>query len=196
MQILVGRNWPLTETANVYVDITQIKKIGFNSLKDLFNTMENKMRAGIDGIQGVGLAATQLGIPLQIMIIENENKKVLRIVNPKIQSLSEQTTLMNEGCLSFPHVNIPVRRSEEIVVDFDDQDGYNSGTLTLKGLNARIFQHEYDHLHGYFFFDRGLKEPEATRQMRRSIERMLVKLDERGQKYSAYMQKLFSTVGE
>jgi len=195
LDILVGRHWPLTELANVYTNNFQIGRIGFHSLKELFDVMENKMRSGIDGIIGVGLAATQLGLPFQLMIIEDENKKVWRIVNPKIHASSMQTNLMVEGCLSFPHINIPVRRSEEIVVDFDDQDGYNSGTLSLKGLSARIFQHEYDHLHGYFFFERGLKDPEATRQMRRSVERVLVKLDKRGQRYSAYMKSLF-TIGD
>lgn len=192
LEILVGRNWPLNEIARLCpIENKKIfSRIGFDSYKELFDIMEDKMYLGIDGLTGIGISATQLGIPYQMMIVKGElsSKKVFRIINPVILGRSEQSHTMTEGCLSFPGINFQISRSEEIVVSFFDQEGYNSGPTSMNGMIAKVFQHEYDHLYGKFFFE---KVSGLSRQVNRSLQRNLAKLDKRGEGYSNYMRKVF-----
>jgi len=91
---------------------------------------------------GCGLAGIQIGIPLRFFIIRDR-----MIFNPVIERHGKQTLDGNEGCLSFPGKNINVPRYAVIDVKYFDETGTICNE-TLKGINARIFQHEYDHLDG------------------------------------------------
>ena len=74
------------------------------------------------------------------------------VFNPRIISKSTDVVVDREGCLSIPGLWIPVERSSEIEVAFDDCQGTNQ-TLALKGELARVFQHEIDHLDGKLIVD-------------------------------------------
>ena len=115
---------------------------------------------------GVGLAAPQVGINLQLLVFDpggdppsSETKVVL--CNPKIVSRSRETESGEEGCLSFPDINGQVVRPISSNVEAQDLEG-NSITLELEGWASRIFQHEYDHLDGILFIDR-MSSPDKTR---------------------------------
>ena len=106
---------------------------------------------------GVGLAANQIGILKQIVTINliNEEKKtdnIYTLFNPKIISYSKETVIMEEGCLSLPEQYADVERPKDIVVEYIDE---NKKTVksAVEGYEARILQHEIDHLSGKLFVD-------------------------------------------
>ena len=100
--------------------------------------------------KGVGLAAPQVGINEQIFVVDTGHE-AFAVINPKIlKSFGHEVT--EEGCLSIPNVNVDVRRAKAIEVEFLDE--HNQLVIAqLKGLPAKIFQHEYDHLQGKLIID-------------------------------------------
>jgi peptide deformylase len=105
---------------------------------------------------GVGLAAPQVGVSKQVAVVnpEPENEKTLiKMVNPVIVSESDETESFEEGCLSVPGIRGNVIRPISIEVHFQDETG-GKRELEADGLLARIIQHEVDHLNGVLFIDR------------------------------------------
>ena len=95
---------------------------------------------------GIGLAAPQINLPVQFLVAEVENQ-VIYLGNPEIIETSEETWWMEEGCLSYPGVFVPVERPSEIIVKgLIAKDYYNQ--YTLNGMMARVIQHEMEHLKG------------------------------------------------
>jgi peptide deformylase len=110
---------------------------------------------------GVGLAAPQVGVNVRLMLynpegVKGEGQEYI-LVNPKIVKYGKQTDVATEGCLSFLKLEADVERSLSVRVEAQDIKGKKFG-LTLKGWQARIFQHEYDHLEGILFHDRMIPE--------------------------------------
>ncbi|RJP55513.1 MAG: peptide deformylase [Anaerolineaceae bacterium] len=133
-------------------------------LQTLIDDMIETMREA----PGVGLAAPQVNIPLQLAVIEyaenedeeeeNEDappkpKKLYVLVNPEIIKVSEEKVLGVEGCLSIPGLIGEVQRHEAIQVKALNRHG-QPVKLKVNGWMARIFQHEIDHLNGVLFTDR------------------------------------------
>lgn len=115
--------------------------------------------------EGVGLAATQINISEQFFIAKFDtdlkDKKEISlefpeeftaVFNPKITWFSKRSKMTLEGCLSIPEYYGEVTRPSAIKVIYTDING-NIVHKSLKGINATIFQHEYDHLHGKLFID-------------------------------------------
>jgi len=119
--------------------------------KDLINNMFEKMYES----NGIGLAAQQVGLNIQLAVIDTREQDCGKIVliNPQITGYSEQYTVFEEGCLSFPDIHGDIERPESIELKY-----YNSeGKLIVdkfEGLLARVAQHEIDHLNGVLFIDR------------------------------------------
>jgi peptide deformylase len=108
--------------------------------------------------KGVGLAAPQVGINKRLMVYNQsgDKKKWLEeviMVNPKIVEYSEGVDVEREGCLSFPGMNGEVQRSKWIKVEAMSLKGKKI-KKKFNGWEARIFQHEYDHLDGIVYPDR------------------------------------------
>jgi len=103
-------------------------------------------------MRGVGIAAIQVGIPLRIFIMETRTEGTLAIFNPEIIS-GEKREKRKEGCLSFPDKIINVNRYKRIKVRYQDKEG-NFIERSFANIEARIFQHENDHLDGITFLDR------------------------------------------
>ena len=102
---------------------------------------------------GVGLAAVQVGILKQIVIIqEAEDAPILVIINPEIVSQSG-TQVVEEGCLSFPNKFAKIERPEKIKVRAINEKGKKI-EITGKGLLAQALSHEIDHLNGEVFIDK------------------------------------------
>ena len=103
---------------------------------------------------GVGLAAPQVGVNKQIIIVDNpdRNEKNWVFFNPKITPLTEEQLGAQEGCLSVPGGNFRVSRYTEILLEALDEK-FNPIRLIADGLFARIIQHEYDHLQGILICD-------------------------------------------
>ena len=108
--------------------------------------------------QGVGLAAPQVGINKRLMVYNEsgDRSKWLNeviLINPVITEFSDTTDIEIEGCLSFPNMNGSVERSKWIKVEAMNLKG-KTIKKKYKGWEARIFQHEYDHLDGIVYIDR------------------------------------------
>lgn len=98
---------------------------------------------------GLGIAANQVGIPLSVFVLRPD----IVCFNPEILKYSDETVLSNEGCLSFPLLYLPIRRSRAIIVSFYDENGVQKQDV-FEGLSARCFQHEFDHLNGINYQNR------------------------------------------
>ena len=102
---------------------------------------------------GVGLAAVQVGILKQIVVIhEGEDKPIYVLINPEIISQSG-VQVVEEGCLSFPNKFAKIERPEKIKIKALDENGKEI-IITGKGLLAQAISHEIDHLNGEVFIDK------------------------------------------
>lgn len=110
---------------------------------------------------GVGLAATQVGVLQRLFVFAPEEDTVATLVNPEIVSRSDELDNDDEGCLSLQGVTVPVERSTAIRIEGRDEHGEPVG-FDLEEMAARIVQHEVDHLDGTLIVDR--TTPEARRE--------------------------------
>ncbi|HWP32602.1 MAG TPA: peptide deformylase [Solirubrobacterales bacterium] len=103
---------------------------------------------------GVGLAATQLGILRRLLVFQaSPDGEPTALVNPEIGWVSEETVVAEEGCLSLPRVSMDVERPLHARVEGLDLDG-EPVWIEASGLEARVLQHEIDHLDGVLILDR------------------------------------------
>lgn len=119
-----------------------------------------------DGM-GVGLAATQLGVLRRMLVFQaGPDAPPTGLVNPAVEWLSDEEAIAEEGCLSLPRVAMEVERPLHVRVGGHDVEGERV-TIEASGLEARILQHEIDHLDGVLILDR------APREQRRAALRAL-----------------------
>jgi peptide deformylase len=118
--------------------------------------------------EGVGLAATQIGVLSRMIVWKHPESDTERyvFVNPDIIERSEACCTEPEGCLSVPGASMEVTRAEEIVVEAQDLAG-ESMHMHVTGMLARIVQHEVDHLDGYLILDR--TSPEERRRVLKEL---------------------------
>jgi peptide deformylase len=106
---------------------------------------------------GIGLAAPQVGINKQLIVIDlepdNADYQPLVLINPTIKQVSSNICTAEEGCLSIPGVYLDVKRPETVEIAYKDENG-RPKTLKAKDLLARCILHEMDHLNGVVFVDR------------------------------------------
>lgn len=139
------------------------------SLEILGQEMLETMYAG----EGIGLAANQIGKPIQLIVVDPSFKKdpsqVFILVNPKIiqSSGSEEG---EEGCLSLPGIRVKVARPTKILVEAQDVKG-NPITIPAENLLARVLCHEIDHLHGILIIDylKGYQRRSILKQLEEAV---------------------------
>jgi len=106
---------------------------------------------------GIGLAAPQVGVNKQIIVIdcepENAANPPLVLINPTVKHFSREICVAQEGCLSIPAVYLDVKRPQVVEISYKDEYG-RPKTLTAGDLLGRCIQHEIDHLNGVVFVDR------------------------------------------
>lgn len=106
---------------------------------------------------GIGLAAPQIGINKQMLVVdadpENSTTPPIVLINPVIRKFSTETSVAQEGCLSIPKVYLDVTRPISIEVRYKDEQG-RPQQLVADELLSRVIQHEMDHLNGVMFVDR------------------------------------------
>jgi len=117
--------------------------------EEMFETME--------AANGVGLAAPQVGLSIRMFVVIADDDVRRVFINPQIISTSQELTPYEEGCLSIPEVYESIMRPKTVTVQALNEFG-KPFTLEADGLLARVIQHEYDHLEGHLFIDRGDKE--------------------------------------
>lgn len=107
-------------------------------------------------IKGFGLAAHQVGEPLNLFIVNfdliEKGKGMKEFINPKLLYYEDEE-IMEEGCLSIPELFIEIRRPRKIVMEYYDLD-MKKNIINAEGLTARVLLHEYDHINGILIFDR------------------------------------------
>ena len=128
-------------------EVTEINEETDELIKDMFEAMDEE--------EGIGLAAPQIGVLKRILVvsIKERNFERLALINPVISSFSEETVVMEEGCLSVPGINMDVRRPAKIILRGLTRSG-RLVEIDASGLLARVIQHEIDHLDGVLFIDR------------------------------------------
>jgi len=110
---------------------------------------------------GVGLAATQVGILRRLLVFQaGPDSEPTALVNPEVEWLSEEAVVAEEGCLSLPRVSMDVERPLHARLGGLDVDG-EPVWIEASGLEARVLQHEIDHLDGVLILDRA---PRAQRK--------------------------------
>ena len=146
MEILLVPNPVLRQKAD------KLKSISEEDIKIANNMMKTMIKA-----PGVGLAANQVGILKQIVTInfedkENNKKANYILFNPSIIQYSEEKVIMEEGCLSLPEQYAEVERPKVIILEYVNE---NEKIIKkeIDGFEARILQHEIDHLSGKLFVD-------------------------------------------
>mgnify|MGYP003295802942 CR=1 FL=1 len=151
--------------------------------EDMFETMIEA--------NGVGLAGPQVGKDLRmfVLIADDDIRRVF--INPQIIKTSEEVCEYDEGCLSIPQVYETITRPEKVIVQALNEKG-RPFTLEADGFLARIIQHEYDHLDGILYIDRGDKEFAAKTevQFKKRAERAAQKAKEKAAKQAKIAAKI------
>ena len=101
---------------------------------------------------GIGLAAPQCGDDHRMFVMTHSTKGDIGIYNPMILASSEKQCVIEEGCLTFPLLYLHITRPEEVLVRYQTEDA-TVVEETLTETDARVFQHELDHLEGLLFID-------------------------------------------
>jgi peptide deformylase len=139
-----------------------------DALKSAIARMGELMRDAL----GIGLAANQIGMLQRVFVYRvHPEDPVTAVVNPVLESASEELESAEEGCLSLPAVHVEVERPAQVRLRGQDPDG---GELMVdaSGLEARVIQHELDHLDGVLILDRISREQrkEAMRALREATQ--------------------------
>ncbi|MFK7879932.1 peptide deformylase [Roseobacter sp.] len=140
-------------------------------LSDELRSLADDMLATMYEAPGIGLAAPQVGVLQRLVVMdcvkgENEKPRPLVMFNPEIISVSDETNVYEEGCLSIPEQFADVTRPAEVEVRWIDRDG-TEHKEAFDGLWATCVQREIDHLDGKLFIDylKPLKRQMITRKM-------------------------------
>src|SRR5436309_951823 len=128
----------------------------------------SRMGAIMKDALGVGLAAPQVGVSQRLLVYRvGHEAPLVALVNPELEWSSDDEEEAEEGCLSIPGVGVDVERPVYVRVRAQDEFG-DRRTVEASGLEARVIQHEIDHLNGVLILDRTTKDQrrEAIRQLR------------------------------
>lgn len=131
-------------------------------IAERIRTLSSDMIETMFAQNGVGLAAPQIGESLRMFVMMTESalngnsRDTITIINPVMHVSNFDLINDTEGCLSIPGVYGKVDRYTALVAEFDTE--YGSCVMPMRGLMARVFQHEYDHLNGKLFIDKVTSE--------------------------------------
>ena len=103
-------------------------------------------------LRGLGLSANQVGIDSKVFVMGSDDTNRKNVFNPHVISVSKETELAREGCLSYPGLWLSVKRPKQVTISYQTVDGTHV-VETFVGLQARIAQHEFDHMEGLNFSD-------------------------------------------
>ena len=128
---------------------------------DELRRLVERMKLLMEDANGIGLAATQVGVLQRLFVFHAAEGEVVAVVNPEIVARSEETELDDEGCLSIQGVLVPVERATSVKLVGRDENG-DEVEYELEDIYARAAQHENDHLDGVLIIDK--TTPEARRE--------------------------------
>jgi peptide deformylase len=131
----------------------RLKAHEVEAFDDDLRRLVERMTALMHEAQGVGLAATQVGVLRRLFVFEPNEEGPRAIVNPVVVERSEESAVDEEGCLSLQGIRVPVERSTSVILAGKDENGKDV-RLELDEYASRIAQHELDHLDGVLIIDR------------------------------------------
>lgn len=150
--------------------VLKSRAIEVDRFDDGLRSQVSRMAGLMDDALGVGLAAPQLGISQRLMVYRvGPDASVIALVNPEIEWSSDEEEPGEEGCLSIAGVNVDVDRAVHVRVRARDELGEDR-VVEASGLEARVIQHEIDHLDGKLILDRTSRD-QRRRAMRELRER-------------------------
>lgn len=140
LDIVIGEDSPVLRKKAEKIPMVskEIKKL----IKDMHKTVKGK---------GVGLAGPQVGKSLRLCLA-TVNGKMTTLINPNITWKSEEEEIDEEGCLSLPGIWVKVSRPKAIILEYQDEAGKEQ-QRKVEGFDARVVQHEVDHLDGILITD-------------------------------------------
>jgi peptide deformylase len=142
---------------------------------DALHDQVARMGSIMDDALGVGLAAPQVGLSQRLLVYRvGHEAPLVAVVNPEIEWSSEDEEPLEEGCLSLPGVHVDVDRPIHVRVRAQDERG-DPRLIEASGLEARVLQHEIDHLNGTLILEH------ASREQRKEAIRILREQQDRGE---------------
>ena len=137
----------------------EVRREELETLMPVFEDLFDCIR-GIRRDYGFGraIAAPQIGILRRFAVCMMQSKEVVELINPTILEASGED-VMKEGCLSCPNKFMPVKRATTVKIRYQDRNG-KWIERTFEGFDARVCQHEMDHLDGVLFYDKAVHQDE------------------------------------
>ena len=135
---------------------------------DSLRRQVGRMAGLMNDALGVGLAAPQLGVSQRLLVYRiGPDAPVITLANPEIEWSSDDEDVVEEGCLSIPGIHLDIERPVYVRVRAQDEEG-DERTIEASGLEARVIQHEMDHLNGKLILDRTTRDERkrALRELR------------------------------
>ena len=167
-EVRARRNAALAHVRKLGDPVLRTKALAVEQFDDRLRDEVARMAVLMEDALGIGLAAPQVGISHRVLVYRVEPESpVVALVNPKIEWSSKDEEILEEGCLSLPYVHVDVERPVAVLVKARDEHG-DELVIEAMGLEARVIQHEIDHLDGVLILDRTTREQRkaAMRAMR------------------------------
>jgi len=174
---MVNMHTMALRTIRTYPDpVLRAKTTRVDTIDDSLQRLIDDMVETMHAAPGVGLAANQVGVPLQLAVIDigereegRPKRSLIVLINPEIL-FQEGSVIAEEGCLSIPDLTEKVKRAARVRVRAQDRTG-KPFELEADGLMAKALQHEIDHLNGILFVDRlsSLKRNIFRRKLKKAL---------------------------
>ena len=161
---------PSLEIYKLGDDVLRLNAKRISKVDDSVRNLSRKMLQSMYAAKGIGLAAPQIGINKELLVIdvnfEDHAADPLILINPEITDYGTTLNSYEEGCLSIPGVYLNVVRPSTIKLKFRDEMG-RPRKMKADGLLARCIQHEMDHLNGILFVDRVTSKEDLNRELKK-----------------------------
>jgi peptide deformylase len=167
---LIRRDVALAQIRQYGDPVLRMRAAEVDAADDELRRITERMIGLMHDAEGVGLAATQVGILRRFFVCTLDGEDHV-LVNPVVTPVGKDMEGDQEGCLSLGPIRVPVERAARVKVDATDENG-EPVSLELEGTDARVVQHELDHLDGTLIIDR--TEPDARREALRQLRPRLV----------------------
>jgi len=167
-EVRARRNAALAHVRKLGDPVLRTKARAVERFDDALRDEVRRMAVLMEDALGIGLAAPQVGISHRVLVYRVEPESpVTALVNPQIEWSSRDEEISEEGCLSLPFIHVDVERPVAVLVRARDERGEEL-VVEASGLEARVIQHEIDHLDGVLILDRTSREQRkaAMREMR------------------------------
>jgi peptide deformylase len=167
-EVAARRSAALAHVRKLGDPVLRTKALPVEQFDERLRDEVRRMAILMEDALGIGLAAPQVGISHRVLVYRvDPDSPVVALVNPQIDWSSRDEEISEEGCLSLPHVLVDVERPISVLVSARDEQGEEL-VIEASGLEARVIQHELDHLDGVLILDRTTREQRkgAMREMR------------------------------